>query len=202
MSNLPSSQPQLESSGHKKRRALGCLVPVLALTSLLRKVKAARASRRLEAKTGSTKSSWRISFKKKVEQQEEEYNSIDEEEYYYTTSDGDEEEKEGIWQRSILMGDKCKPLEFSGAIYYDENGNKLEEMPQRTPRAILMNSQDKEEEEEEAGVWQRAILMGGKCQPLEYSGIIRYDEKGRRLDEMTPTRASPLQSFMSRTWIK
>ncbi|XP_038879173.1 uncharacterized protein LOC120071149 [Benincasa hispida] len=51
----------------------------------------------------------------------------------------DEEEEEwgqgGVWQRGILMGDKCQPLEFSGAIYYDSNGNKMNEPPLRSPRA-------------------------------------------------------------------
>lgn len=41
----------------------------------------------------------------------------------------------GLWQRAILMGDKCRPPEFSGVIYYDNYGNQLSEMPPRSPRA-------------------------------------------------------------------
>ncbi|KAK3225617.1 hypothetical protein Dsin_005479 [Dipteronia sinensis] len=41
----------------------------------------------------------------------------------------------GVWQRSILMGDKCQPLDFSGVIYYDSTGNQLDEVPLRSPRA-------------------------------------------------------------------
>ena len=41
----------------------------------------------------------------------------------------------GVWQRSILMGDKCQPLDFSGVIYYDNNGRQLDEVPLRSPRA-------------------------------------------------------------------
>ncbi|KAL5544704.1 hypothetical protein UlMin_008488 [Ulmus minor] len=41
----------------------------------------------------------------------------------------------GVWQRSILMGGKCQPLDFSGAIFYDNNGNKVNELPIRSPRA-------------------------------------------------------------------
>lgn len=41
----------------------------------------------------------------------------------------------GVWRRSILMGDKCEPLDFSGVIYYDCNGNKLAEPPMKSPRA-------------------------------------------------------------------
>ncbi|CAK9330013.1 unnamed protein product [Citrullus colocynthis] len=55
--------------------------------------------------------------------------------------DEEEEEEEeewgqgGVWQRGILMGDKCQPLDFPGAIYYDSNGNKMNEPPLRSPRA-------------------------------------------------------------------
>ncbi|KAB1212676.1 hypothetical protein CJ030_MR5G009718 [Morella rubra] len=41
----------------------------------------------------------------------------------------------GVWQRAILMGDKCEPLDFSGVIYYDSCGNQLNEVPSRSPRA-------------------------------------------------------------------
>ncbi|KAG4172304.1 hypothetical protein ERO13_A12G265300v2 [Gossypium hirsutum] len=41
----------------------------------------------------------------------------------------------GVWQRAILMGDKCQPLDFSGVIYYDNKGNQLDELPIRSPRA-------------------------------------------------------------------
>ena len=40
----------------------------------------------------------------------------------------------GIWQKSILMGEKCQPPVFSGAIYYDRHGNQLPELL-RSPRA-------------------------------------------------------------------
>ena len=41
----------------------------------------------------------------------------------------------GLWQREILRGDKCQPLDFSGIIYYDSNGKRLSEVPMRSPRA-------------------------------------------------------------------
>ncbi|GAB4828918.1 hypothetical protein Ancab_018579 [Ancistrocladus abbreviatus] len=40
----------------------------------------------------------------------------------------------GLWQKNILMGDKCRPLQFSGVIYYDHLGNQISEIP-RSPRA-------------------------------------------------------------------
>lgn len=42
---------------------------------------------------------------------------------------------EELWQRTILMGDKCQPLDFSGVIYYDNKGNQLAEIPVKSPRA-------------------------------------------------------------------
>ncbi|KAK8587188.1 hypothetical protein V6N13_086191 [Hibiscus sabdariffa] len=44
----------------------------------------------------------------------------------------------GVWQRAILMGDKCQPLDFSGVIYYDSKGNQVEDLPFRSPRASPM----------------------------------------------------------------
>ncbi|XP_010265287.1 PREDICTED: uncharacterized protein LOC104603057 [Nelumbo nucifera] len=41
----------------------------------------------------------------------------------------------GLWQRTILMGEKCQPPDFSGVIYYDTNGKLLNEIPPRSPRA-------------------------------------------------------------------
>ncbi|XP_076907982.1 uncharacterized protein LOC143564658 [Bidens hawaiensis] len=38
----------------------------------------------------------------------------------------------------------------------------------------------------EGGLWQREILMGVKCQPPEFSGVIYYDCDGRRVSEFTP----------------
>ena len=48
----------------------------------------------------------------------------------------------GLWRRSILMGDKCEPLNFSGVIYYDCNGNKLSEPPMKSPRSSLFVGYD------------------------------------------------------------
>lgn len=43
----------------------------------------------------------------------------------------------GLWQKAILMGEKCQPPEFSGVIYYDPFGNRVSELP-RSPRASPM----------------------------------------------------------------
>lgn len=46
----------------------------------------------------------------------------------------------GLWQKEILMGEKCQPLEFSGVIYYDCYGNKISELPPRSPRASPLST--------------------------------------------------------------
>lgn len=46
-----------------------------------------------------------------------------------------EAEEDGVWRKEIMMGERCQPLEFSGAIYYDAEGRRLEQPP--TPRSPL-----------------------------------------------------------------
>ncbi|KAF9664069.1 hypothetical protein SADUNF_Sadunf17G0117900 [Salix dunnii] len=36
---------------------------------------------------------------------------------------GDDDGSEEIWRRSIIMGERCRPLDFSGKIIYDSEGN-------------------------------------------------------------------------------
>lgn len=52
--------------------------------------------------------SWR-----KVEAEEDE----EEEDY--------EESDEAIWRKTIIKGERCRPLDFSGKILYDSEGNLL-----------------------------------------------------------------------------
>ncbi|XP_010265696.1 PREDICTED: uncharacterized protein LOC104603373 [Nelumbo nucifera] len=46
----------------------------------------------------------------------------------------------GLWQKTILMGEKCQPPDFSGVIYYDSNGKLINEIPLRSPRASPLPS--------------------------------------------------------------
>ncbi|KAL6842718.1 hypothetical protein ACP4OV_027562 [Aristida adscensionis] len=48
---------------------------------------------------------------------------------------------------------------------------------------------------DEPCVWRRTILLGQRCQPLEFTGAIHYDSEGQRLwQPRTPPRSSPLLS--------
>lgn len=51
----------------------------------------------------------------------------------------------------------------------------------------------KEEEAAGDGLWRKEIMMGERCQPLDFSGVIYYDAQGRRLAQAPPPR-SPLRS--------
>jgi hypothetical protein len=39
-----------------------------------------------------------------------------------------------LWQRSILLGERCQRPDFSGIIIYDDMGKRLPEFPPRSPR--------------------------------------------------------------------
>ncbi|CAO2179012.1 unnamed protein product [Urochloa humidicola] len=46
--------------------------------------------------------------------------------------------------------------------------------------------------DEEACVWRRTILLGRRCQPLEFAEAIHYDCEGQRLwQPRTPPQSSP-----------
>ncbi|RLM92821.1 uncharacterized protein C2845_PM08G20230 [Panicum miliaceum] len=46
---------------------------------------------------------------------------------------------------------------------------------------------------DEPCVWRRTILLGRRCQPLEFTGAIHYDCEGQRLRQpRTPPQSSPL----------
>ncbi|GLJ09489.1 hypothetical protein SUGI_0110560 [Cryptomeria japonica] len=47
------------------------------------------------------------------------------------------EERESLWQRNILMGERCQPPEFSGLIIYDNMGNRIPKFPPKSPGHIM-----------------------------------------------------------------
>lgn len=49
-------------------------------------------------------------------------------------------------------------------------------------------------EEEELAVWQRTILMGRKCRPLDDAEAIHYDTYGRQIPKFRPSLPLPPQS--------
>ncbi|KAL6614846.1 hypothetical protein ACP70R_037116 [Stipagrostis hirtigluma subsp. patula] len=49
--------------------------------------------------------------------------------------DGDEP---CVWRRTILLGRRCQPLQFTGAIHYDSEGQRLWQ-PRTPPRSPLLS---------------------------------------------------------------
>jgi hypothetical protein len=45
------------------------------------------------------------------------------------SSDDGAEDEVALWKKAVIMGDKCRPLEFSGQIAYDSDGNRLPPPP-------------------------------------------------------------------------
>ncbi|KAJ6369593.1 hypothetical protein OIU76_027937 [Salix suchowensis] len=39
-----------------------------------------------------------------------------------------DEDRDEIWRRSIIMGERCRPLDFSGKIMYDSEGNPVPDL--------------------------------------------------------------------------
>ncbi|EXC20657.1 hypothetical protein L484_027216 [Morus notabilis] len=37
--------------------------------------------------------------------------------------------EEEVWRKTIMRGERCRPLDFSGKIVYDSQGNLLQESP-------------------------------------------------------------------------
>ncbi|KAK6925215.1 hypothetical protein RJ641_009541 [Dillenia turbinata] len=61
----------------------------------------------------------------------------------------------GVWQKPILMGDKCQPLNFSGVINYDGTGKQLSEPLVRSPKPSDV-TRSEEIEEKENKVYNRS----------------------------------------------
>ncbi|KDO63110.1 hypothetical protein CISIN_1g035261mg [Citrus sinensis] len=37
----------------------------------------------------------------------------------------EDEDDDAVWRRTIMRGERCRPLDFSGKIEYDSEGNLL-----------------------------------------------------------------------------
>ncbi|XP_061367905.1 uncharacterized protein LOC133310924 [Gastrolobium bilobum] len=62
--------------------------------------------------------SWR---KLRTEEEEEEEGEGDE-------ADCGDQDEEALWRKNILMGERCRPLDFSGKIEYDSEGKTLPDL--------------------------------------------------------------------------
>lgn len=47
---------------------------------------------------------------------------------------------DSVWQRNIMMGERCQPPDFSGIILYDVKGNRLPQFPQCSPQLNIFHA--------------------------------------------------------------
>ncbi|TKY54945.1 hypothetical protein E2542_SST19359 [Spatholobus suberectus] len=132
-----SDSPKRQTNGH------GFLVTISAILALLTK----RASRIAGKPKPAKEDEWKIDLKTPKSRPKKLLSNISSKallpfghNHKKNNKQGAEETTEGwgnggVWQKEILMGGKCEPLDFSGAIYYDGNGKQLTEIPLRSPRA-------------------------------------------------------------------
>ncbi|XP_052181005.1 uncharacterized protein LOC127794137 [Diospyros lotus] len=136
-----SSAPSTPA-GSPKRRAVGLLETMSSLWALCAK-HAVRASRKVRLESPSPRAALArpkqllatISNKAIPFRHRKKADASAEEEDEFDLQLDKEFGEERVWQRTILMGDKCQPLNFSGVIYYDSNGKQVTELPARSPRA-------------------------------------------------------------------
>ncbi|CAK9317981.1 unnamed protein product [Citrullus colocynthis] len=79
--------------------------------------------RNFVSKMNSNISSRAISMAKMISWRKVE--AADEERGDSDLSGEDDEEEEEVWRKTIIRGERCRPLEFSGKIDYDSDGNLL-----------------------------------------------------------------------------
>ncbi|KAH9626325.1 hypothetical protein KSS87_012869 [Heliosperma pusillum] len=64
------------------------------------------------------------SWRKPVQHEEDDYIDINVDNDN-NINNGFDEEDEIVWKKTIIKGEKCRPLDFSGKIEYDSEGNLL-----------------------------------------------------------------------------
>ncbi|KAK1372104.1 hypothetical protein POM88_038196 [Heracleum sosnowskyi] len=134
MTKKISPAPEKSNGGASTKLAVGILSSVISLWIICSK-HATRTSKKIAPKKMmATISHKAIHFRQKKNGE----------------SKKDDGEDGGVWRRTILMGDKCEPLDFSGVIYYDSEGNKLSEVPMRSPRASPLPSYAYKSEKEKS----------------------------------------------------
>lgn len=76
---------------------------------------------------------WRKQFVEDEDEDEDDYGykynnngaNYDNNHNHFVVNDDDFVEENVLWKKTIFLGEKCKPLEFSGKIDYDSQGNLL-----------------------------------------------------------------------------
>ncbi|CAM0879284.1 unnamed protein product [Alopecurus aequalis] len=67
---------------------------------------------------------------------------------------------------------------------------KMVSWNRRSPEPGSSDDEEAAVEDEEEAVWRKAIIMGEKCRPLQFSGHITFDSDGHQLPPATPKEAA------------
>jgi hypothetical protein len=81
--------------------------------------------KKLFSKLNSNISSKALSMVKMISWRKEQAGGEGEEDDH----DFDDYSDEAVWRKTIMMGERCRPLDFSGKIAYDSQGNLLADLP-------------------------------------------------------------------------
>ncbi|OIV98235.1 hypothetical protein TanjilG_09887 [Lupinus angustifolius] len=74
----------------------------------------------------------------------------------------------------------------SPKLLFRKPKNLLKKMSNKTMSFIHKKKKKNKEGEEwgDGGVWQKEIMMGDKCEPLDFSGLICYNSKGKQVNKI------------------
>ncbi|KAE9604443.1 hypothetical protein Lal_00031970 [Lupinus albus] len=76
-------------------------------------------------------------------------------------------------------------LELKSSKLFRKPKNMLKKISNKTISCVHKKKNNKEGEEwGNGGVWQKEILMGDKCEPLDFSGLITYDSNGKQVNKI------------------
>ncbi|KAJ7960115.1 putative Transmembrane protein [Quillaja saponaria] len=78
-------------------------------------------NKKILAKLNSNISSRAISMAKMISWRKVQAEEEEEEDY-------DDDDDEAVWRKTIMMGERCRPLDFSGKIVYDSEGNVVQDL--------------------------------------------------------------------------
>ncbi|KGN57848.1 hypothetical protein Csa_010872 [Cucumis sativus] len=102
---------------------------IFLCTSSRKSNKSQQGRNNFVSKMNSNISSRAISMAKMISWRKVEAAEEEEEEEEERGSGGcdfiDKDEEEEVWRKTIIRGERCRPLEFSGKIDYDSDGNLL-----------------------------------------------------------------------------
>ena len=103
-----------------------------------------------------------------------------------------EEEEIYTLEGTDTRGVTCFSL-FSNGEHWREKALRSPHVGAKEMEGLWEEEKEKKERVYGDGLWRRTIILGEKCRPLDFEGVIHYDEEGRRVLELP---RSPMRSPM------